>query len=147
MKPTLRACAPTSGYWTARQAAERLEDRQLNTRAKSTDADGYADIARAGLEPLKTIGSRWPAIIGATLTLAMIAGLGRELLGHGLAGLSRSVPHDPRFYLCFGLLYMSPPTGDYVIFRRLWGIPLGGLVALIKKRIANEVVFGYSGDG
>ena len=91
MKPTLRACAPTGGYWTARHAAERLEDRQLNTRAKSTDADSYADIARAGLEPLKTIGSRWPAIIGAVLTLAMIAGLGRELLGHGLAGLTRSV--------------------------------------------------------
>ena len=114
--------------------------------AKTSEPEGYAEIARVGLEPLKTLGSRWPAIIGAVLTVAMIVGLGRELLGHGLAGLSRSVPQDPRFYLCFGLLYMSPPTGDYVIFRRLWGIPLGGLVALIKKRIANEVVFGYSGD-
>ena len=100
----------------------------------------------AGLEPLKTFRSRWPAIIGAVLTLAMIGGLARELFGNGLAGLSRSVPSDPRFYLCFALLYMSPPTGDYVIFRRLWGIPVAGLVALIKKRIANEVVFGYSGD-
>ncbi len=100
----------------------------------------------AGLEPLKTFRSRWPAIIGALLTLAMIGGLARELFGNGLAGLSRSVPSDPRFYLCFALLYMSPPTGDYVIFRRLWGIPVAGLVALIKKRIANEVVFGYSGD-
>lgn len=116
--------------------------------------DGGADIASsdmagsdiAGLEPLKTFRSRWPAIIGAVLTLAMIAGLARELLDQGLAGLTRSVPHDPRFYLCFALLYMSPPTGDYVIFRRLWGIPVAGLVALIKKRIANEVVFGYSGD-
>lgn len=103
-----------------------------------------ADIA--GLEPLRTVRSRWPAIIGTILTLAMIAGLARELLGQGLAGLNRATPQDPRFYLCFALLYMSPPTGDYVIFRRLWRIPLGGLVALIKKRIANEVVFGYSGD-
>ncbi|MEG8028151.1 MULTISPECIES: hypothetical protein [Sphingomonas] len=107
-------------------------------------AQAGADIV--GLEPLKTFRSRWPAIIGAVLTLAMIAGLARELFAHGLAGLSRSVPSDPRFYLCFALLYMSPPTGDYVIFRRLWGIPVAGLVALIKKRIANEVVFGYSGD-
>ncbi|MEG3163916.1 hypothetical protein U1701_04850 [Sphingomonas sp. PB2P19] len=105
---------------------------------------GPADIA--GLEPLKTIRSRWPAIIGGVLTLAMIAGLARELFGQGLAGLSRSLPHDPRFYLCFAALYMSLPTGDYIIFRRLWGIPIGGLVALIKKRIANEVVFGYSGE-
>ena len=100
----------------------------------------------AGLEPLRAIPSRWPAIIGATLTLAMIAGLGHELLKSGLTGLSRSVPTDPRFYLCFGLLYMSLPTGDYIIFRRLWGIPIAGLAALIKKRIANEVLFGYSGE-
>lgn len=107
-------------------------------------ADVPADLA--GLEPLKTLKRRWPAVIGAVLTLAMVAGLGRELLGQGLAGLGRSVPGDPRFYLCFAALYMSLPTGDYLIFRRLWGIPPSGLIALIKKRIANEVVFGYSGE-
>ena len=105
----------------------------------------FAD-AVDGLEPLGTIRSRWPAIIGALLTLAMLVGLGRELFGSGLAGLSRAVPRDPRFYLAFAGLYMAPPFFDYVIFRRLWGIPLAGLTALIKKRIANEVVVGYSGE-
>ena len=101
----------------------------------------------AGLEPLPSGRRRWPAVIGTLLTLAMIVGLGRQLLGSGLAGLGRSVPMDPRFYLCFALLYMSLPTGDFVIFRRLWGIPLGGgLAALIKKRIANDVVLGYLGE-
>ena len=101
----------------------------------------------AGLEPLPSVRRRWPAVIGTVLTIAMIVGLGRQLLGSGLAGLSRSVPTDPRFYLCFALLYMSLPIGDYVIFRRLWGIPLGGgLAALIKKRIANDVVLGYLGE-
>ncbi|MGY4395194.1 hypothetical protein ACVWZA_000355 [Sphingomonas sp. UYAg733] len=101
----------------------------------------------AGLEPLKTIKSRWPTIIGAVLTVAMVVGLGRELFGSGLAGLSRMVPASPLFYLFFGMLYMSPPTGDLVIFRKLWGIPVGqGYAALLKKRIANEVVIGYSGD-
>ena len=104
------------------------------------------DATLAGLEPLRAVRSRWPAIIGAVLTVLMIAGLARELFGDGLAGLTRSVPQDPRFYLCFALLYMSPPTGDFLIFRRLWGIPIAGLAALIKKRIANEVVFGYSGE-
>jgi len=101
----------------------------------------------AGLEPLKRIRSRWPMIIGAVLTLAMVVGLGRELLGSGLAGLHRAVPTSPAFYIAFTLLYLSAPTGDWIIFRRLWGIPLiGGMIALIKKRIANEVVFGYSGE-
>lgn len=128
-----------------------LEDKRLTMRPPiAADTPGYADVTGVGagiaLAPLKTVRSRWPAFIGAVLTGAMIVGLARELFGHGLAGLGRSVPADPRFYLCFVLLYMASPTGDYVIFRRLWGIPIGGLVALIKKRIANEVVFGYSGD-
>ena len=100
----------------------------------------------AGLEPLKTIRSRWPAIIGALVTVAMLVGLGRELFGSGLAGLSRAVPRNPLFYVSFAALYITLPMVDFAIFRRLWGIPLAGLVALIKKRIANDVVMGYSGE-
>ncbi len=103
-----------------------------------------ADIA--GLQPLKTIKSRWPAIIGALVTVAMLAGLGHELFNSGLAGLSRATPRNPLFYVAFTGLYLVPPLADYLIFRRLWGIPLSGLVALIKKRIANDVVMGYSGE-
>jgi hypothetical protein len=100
----------------------------------------------AGLEPLKTIRSRWPAIIGAVVTMAMLVGLGRELFGSGLAGLGRTVPRNPMFYFAFATLYITPPLVDYFIFRRLWNIPLSGFVALIKKRIANDVVMGYSGE-
>lgn len=85
-------------------------------------------------------------LIGGLLTAAMVAGLAHELLGRGLAGLSHAVPRDPRFYLFSVLLYLSLPTGDYIIFRRLWGLPLAGLGALVKKRIANEVVLGYAGE-
>jgi len=100
----------------------------------------------AGLEPLETAKPKWPALIGALFTIAMVIGLGRELFGSGLAQLSRSVPSSPLFYLSFAAFYMSLPIGDYIIFRKLWGIPIAGLVALIKKRIANDVVFGYSGE-
>lgn len=112
----------------------------------ATPPEELAGAELAGLAPLKTIRRRWPAIIGAMLTLAMIFGLARELFGRGLADLNRSVPASPWFYVAFGLLYMSPPFFDYVIFRRLWGIPWAGLVALVKKRIANDVVMGYSGE-
>ena len=100
----------------------------------------------AGLEPVQTLKRRWPMVLGAIVTIAMIAGLGRELFGSGLAGLGRAVPHNPLFYIAFALLYLAPPVGDFIIFRRLWGIPLSGLAALLKKRIANDVVLGYSGE-
>ena len=107
-------------------------------------ADAAEDLA--GLEPVKTLKSRWPMILVGVLSLAMIAGLARQLLGSGLAGLSRAAPDSWLYYVAFALLYISPPTGDYIIFRRLWKIPFEGFGALIKKRIANEAVVGYSGD-
>jgi hypothetical protein len=100
----------------------------------------------SGLEPLRVARARWPMVVGGVLTAAMVAGLARELFGSGLAGLGRAVPRHPLFYLCVGLLYLTLPTGDFVIFRRLWRVPPAAFGALIRKRIANEVVFGYSGE-
>lgn len=115
------------------------------TRLPPPLAADIADIA--ALEPVQRLRSRWPTVLGGVLTLAMIVMLGRELLGDGLAGLTRAVPASPWFYVAFVGLYMAAPTGDWIIFRRLWRIPaLAGFVALHKKRIANDVVLGYSGE-
>lgn len=100
----------------------------------------------AGLEPIQQIKRRWPMVLAGALTLLMVVGLGRELFGEGLYALQRAVPHNPLYYIAFALLYMSPPTFDWVIFRKLWNIPAAGLAALLKKRVANEVVVGYSGE-
>ncbi|MBO9713020.1 hypothetical protein [Sphingomonas sp.] len=105
---------------------------------------GAADLA--GLEPIERIRNRWPMFLGGALTLLMIVALGHELFNAGLAGLSRTIPSNPLFYLAFASYYLAPPTFDYLIFRRLWGIPLAGMAALHKKRIANEVLLGYSGE-
>ena len=111
--------------------------------ASVIDAD-LPDIA--ALEPAETIRRRWPTIVGGLISAAMVVMLGRELLGSGLEGLSRATPDSPWFYLAFFCLYMAAPTGDFIIFRRLWRIPLSGFIALHKKRIANDVVLGYSGE-
>ncbi len=111
-----------------------------------SDARPASAAELAGLEPLTTIKSRWPVLIGAGLTVLMILGVGRELFDSGLSGLRRAVPGSPWFFVAFAAMYMVPQTFDYLIFRRLWRIPPAGLVALIKKRIANEVLIGYSGE-
>lgn len=123
-----------------------MSTRFVETPRLSPDLPDMIAPDLAGLQPMESLKRRWPMWLGGVLTVAMIVGLGRELLGSGLAGLSRSVPDDPMFYIAFALLYISLPVGDFVIFRKLWGVPASGLVALIKKRIANEVVLGYSGE-
>ncbi len=105
-----------------------------------------ASAPPAGLEPLTVPPRRWPAVLGAVLTVAMVAGLVWELFDTGLAGLTQSVPTDPRFYLFFAMFFMALPVGDYLIFRRLWGIPIAGLAALTKKRIANDLIVNYTGE-
>ena len=100
----------------------------------------------AGLQPIERIRRRWPMVLGAVLTLLMVVGIGRELLDDGIAPLRAVVPASPWFWVAFAAFYLTPPTIDYVIFRRLWGIPLSGMIALHKKRIANDVVMGYSGE-
>ncbi|OWK29119.1 hypothetical protein [Sphingomonas mucosissima] len=100
----------------------------------------------AALQPAETLRRRWPSILAAVLSLAMLVMLGRELLDTGVAGLSKAAPDSPWFYIAFTGLYLAAPTGDFVIFRRLWQIPWAGFGALHKKRIANDVVLGYSGE-
>ena len=109
-------------------------------------ADPLTAPALAGLEPLRSTDRRWPAVLGAVLTVAMIGWLVWNLFSRGWGALLASVPTDPLFYGCFALFYLALPTGDFLIFRRLWGIPAAGFVALLKKRIANDVLINYSGE-
>lgn len=99
-----------------------------------------------GLEPIRQIRRRWPMLLSATVSLLMVAALGYELFDRGLAGLSKIAPSSWLFYIFFALFYLGPPTFDFIIFRKLWRIPASGMVALHRKRIANEVVLGYSGE-
>nr|WP_246587028.1 hypothetical protein [Stakelama flava] len=101
----------------------------------------------AGLEPARRLRNRWPRWLGMALSILMVARLAYELLNEGLADLSRTVPANPLFYVAFAVTYMALPVFDYLIYRKLWGIPfVAGLGAVSRKRIANDVVIGYSGD-
>ena len=104
---------------------------------------GLHDIG--GLEPMKPLKRRWPSYFGALVTVVMIAWLGYKLYALGIDRLISAVPRSPLFYLFMLLLYFSPVTGDFAIFRRLWNIPFAGFLALTKKRIANDVI-PYSGE-
>ena len=98
------------------------------------------------LKPVQTLRRRWPALLAMLLTAAMLIGLGHELLDHGLAGLRRAVPASPGFYLFFLVSYFALPVCDFLIFRRLWDVPADAFPALNRKRIANDILIGYSGD-
>lgn len=84
-------------------------------------------------------------VVGGIITLVMIVMLGKQLIDAGLAGLTAALPRNPFFYLFFTLYYFIPVVGDYAIFHRLWNIPAAGFAALIRKRVASDMI-GYSGE-
>ena len=104
------------------------------------------DAAVPTLVPLASLRRRWPALLVAALTLAMLVGLANELLDHGARGLTRAIPTAPLFYLFFLVSYFALPVADFVIYRRLWGVPARAFGPLNRKRILNDVLLGYSGD-
>ncbi|VXC72475.1 hypothetical protein [Sphingomonas sp. AX6] len=132
----------SDGQWVpqAEPAIDGRSDRGVDPTSNGPDRD------LAGLEPFQGLKRRWPTVLGSVVSIAMVAVLAYELFDGGLADLFRTLPNNPAFYLAFLAMYAAPVFFDWIIFRRLWRIPTSGIGALVKKRIANDVVLGYSGE-
>jgi hypothetical protein len=98
------------------------------------------------LKPVQTLRRRWPVLLATVLSVAMLVGVGYELFADGLAGIRRVTPTSSGFYLFFLASYFMLPVCDFVIFRRLWNVPPAAFGALNRKRIANDILIGYTGD-
>lgn len=132
----------SDGQWVPQ--AEPAIDGRNDRGADPVDTSPDRDLA--GLEPFQGLKRRWPTVLGSVVSIAMVAVLAYELFDGGLADLFRTLPDNPAFYLAFLAMYAAPVFFDWIIFRRLWRIPTSGIGALVKKRIANDVVLGYSGE-
>lgn len=100
----------------------------------------------ASLEPVRVIRKRWPSWISGALSLLLLLVMMRELLNGGLSALRSAMPTDPFFYLIFLAIYLVQPISDFIIFRRVWGLPVFGIVPILRKLVANELLLGYSGE-
>ncbi|MBN2971034.1 hypothetical protein JW805_03260 [Roseomonas aeriglobus] len=103
---------------------------------------------RDALEPLRSDSqreriARWA---GAGLSLAMLAAVGTAIGGFDLARIVDRVPAAPAFWIVFAAAYLLGPASEWVIFRQLWALPPLGIVPLLRKQVANEVLLGYSGE-
>ena len=95
-------------------------------------------LARLGAGP-----TAWAGVVFSVAILVAVAWhLGDERLSQTVDHL----PASPAFWLVFVAFYLTQPLADWVIFRRLWSLPVGGLVPLLKKRVSNELLLGYSGE-
>ncbi|CAN5246849.1 hypothetical protein BH10PSE12_BH10PSE12_04440 [soil metagenome] len=96
--------------------------------------------------PFLTSGRNWTAWFGPVISLAILAAVFVQLGSVDFSALLTLVPRTPLFWSVFALTYSLTPLFDWLIFNRLWAIPTGGLAALFRKRLSNELLLGYLGD-
>lgn len=82
----------------------------------------------------------------ALVSLGLLVFVGLHFGRHGLIELGVMIPRSPVFWLCFVAYYLLMPLSEWVIYRRLWDLPAGGIGALMRKQVSNELLLGYLGE-
>jgi hypothetical protein len=84
--------------------------------------------------------------IGTGISVAILVAVLLQLRTVDFGQVRALVPTSPLFWLVFFLSYFASPAADWIIYRRLWNIPLAGFAALVRKLVGNELLFGYVGE-
>lgn len=87
--------------------------------------------------------ARWA---GVAISLALLVAIILTARDLSLAELWRAIPASPLFWVMFIAYYLCGPVSEWVIYRRLWHIPLSGMTALLRKFVSNELLLGYLGE-
>jgi len=119
---------------------------QSEDRIRAVVEAAAADIEPFEAAPLADGLRRWLTIAGPLFSIGILAAVIWRLQQLDVGGVWARIPTSPGFWLLFPLYYFAMPIADWVIFRRLWRIPRAGIAALLRKRLSNDLLVGYSGE-
>ena len=86
-------------------------------------------------------GLRWGFMI------AILSYLAYQFTDIGWARVWQSLPTTPWFYILLLLMYINLPIAEVAIYGRAWSATARGLLpVLLRKRVLNNDVLGYSGE-
>lgn len=88
----------------------------------------------------------WTFWFGPMISLAILAATLIALRHFDARPVLALLPTSPLFWAVFLFSYMLTPISEYMIFRRLWALPVEGIAALMRKRVSNELLLGYVGE-
>jgi len=90
--------------------------------------------------------SRRAGLFSALVSLALLVAVVWQLRQVSFAGIEAMLPRSPAFWAVFALFYLLGPASEWLIYRRVWGLPFSGLGALLRKTVSNELLLGYLGE-
>lgn len=100
----------------------------------------------AELEALVARVPRWRQWLGPLLSFSIVAAVFSEIGGVDFRHVLAMLPSDPGFWLLFAACYLAQPASEWLIFRRLWRLPVAGMLPLLRKQVGNEILLGYIGE-
>lgn len=116
--------------------------------ASSLISPAVAPLGVNGFDPAPLIrsGRNWTRWVGPLVSMLILVVALSQFRDINLGRLWALLPGAAAFWLIFLLNYLVGPLSEWVIFRRLWSIPLAGLAALLRKLVSNELLLGYLGE-
>lgn len=105
-----------------------------------------AGLARPDPAPLDASRKDWLHWLGLAISGAILVAILVQLREVRPAELVALLPVSVAFWITFAAYYFAQVVSEWAIYRRLWQIPASGLVALTRKFIGNEILFGYIGE-
>jgi hypothetical protein len=105
-----------------------------------------AEALPADPPALRLPGRSWLQWLGLGISAATVAAMVYQVRHVDPREAIALLPRAPAFWLVFACYYLGPVLAEWLIFRRLWRIPASGLLALTRKFVGNELLFGYLGE-
>lgn len=90
--------------------------------------------------------SRVAGLFSAAISVALLGMVALQFRDLAFSRILHMIPHFPRFWAVFATYYLTPPLIEWLIYRRLWGLPCSGIAALLRKMVSNELLLGYLGE-
>ena len=106
-------------------------------------ATPFAHLELRTLKPEKNLWSTW---LSRGLSAALLIAIELQLGQINTVQMHDTLPENLWFLPVLLALYFALPVADWIIFRRLWILPVSGFFILLAKRIGNEVLISYSGE-
>lgn len=92
-------------------------------------------------------GKRVTGALRGVFLAAIVAVLVYQIGKIGWGRLLRSLPSEPAFYALLAAMYFLLPVTEAAIYGRFWSLPPWRCIAvMIRKRVLNMDVIGYSGE-
>jgi len=90
--------------------------------------------------------SRAPGLFSAGISVALLVMVALQFRNLEFSRILHMIPRSPLFWTVFAVTYLTPPAIEWVIYRKLWGLPFAGMAALLRKLVSNELLLGYLGE-